>query len=164
MTMTVDQSFIPAPAIGVAHTLNGARLMARIAARLGAMTSGMVAGFVWLAPGAGWEADIMLFKLMVSVFAVLIALWLWDLSAEPVPPKVEIDVAAGELRVIRDGAAPEDRVLERCRFEELHLVELWGRRITFWAPGNRLLAEITLSSHATHAALVASLRGMGKLI
>jgi hypothetical protein len=88
---------------------------------------------------------------------------LWELGLPPLPPTVEVDVAASELRLIREGAPAELRVLERCAFRDLHLVELRGHHFIFWGKGNRLLADITLSNATVHASLLGSLRSAGKL-
>jgi hypothetical protein len=158
MTIVAEQSFTPLPAVGAAHTLNGNRLVMRIALRMGAVSMALVALFVWLAPGAGWENDMVLFKLMVSLSAGFVGIVFWQNSLPPLPPTIEVDVAASELRLIREGVASDARVLERCAFNDLHLVELAGRHITFWGKGNRLLAEITLSNANAHATLLAALR------
>lgn len=164
MTHTADQRFEPTTAISIAHTLNGSRLVMRIAQRMGAATMALVALLVWLAPGAGWESDVMLFKLLLSIMSGLLAVGLWQVSLPPLPPTVIVDVAASELRLIREGAPAESRVLERCAFGDLHFVEMSGPHFTFWGQGNRLLADITLSNAAVHASLLGALRSAGKLI
>lgn len=151
-----------APARALAHKRGGSRLMARIAQRIGAVSLALVAVFVWLAPGESWDGEMMLYKLLVCAAAALGSAALWQMSAPPVAPTVEVDVAAGELRLIREGA--ERRVLERCAFCDLHLVELSGRRFTFWGRGNTLLAEFSLSNAAVHARLLGALRAAGKLV
>ncbi|WP_299414688.1 hypothetical protein [uncultured Sulfitobacter sp.] len=163
MTIAAEQTFAHVPAYGVAHKLNGSRLVMRIAQRMASVSMALVALFVWVAPGAGWESEVMLFKLMVSLASGLAAVWFWQASLPPVPPTVEVDVAQAEVRLVRDGALPEDRVIERCAFRDLHVVELSGRNITFWGRGNRLLAEITLSNARAHATLLGALRAEGKL-
>jgi hypothetical protein len=164
MTHTADHAFEPAATISIAHTLNGSRLIMRIGLRFGATTMTLVALLVWLAPGAGWESDIMLFKLLLSIMSGLLAVGLWQASLPPLPPTVVVDVAASELRLIREGVPAESRVLERCSFQDLHLVEMSGPHFTFWGQGNRLLADITLSNAAIHASLLGALRSAGKLI
>ncbi|MEP1767690.1 MAG: hypothetical protein ABJJ53_13755 [Sulfitobacter sp.] len=163
MTISAEQSFVPTPAIGAAHTLNGNRLMVRIGMRIGAVTMTMVAMLIWIAPGAGWETDMIVFKMMVCLSALLAAVWFGEASLPPVPPTVELDVEASELRLIREGAPKDARVLERCAFEDLHMVELAGKHITFWGRGNRLLAEVTLSNAILHGALLDALRVAGKI-
>ncbi|MCX7565140.1 hypothetical protein OS189_02130 [Sulfitobacter sp. F26169L] len=163
MTMTANHVSEHATILGATHVLNGNRLVMRIAQRLGAVSLALVGVLVWLAPGAGWESEVMLFKLTASLISALLSVALWQYSLPPLPPMVEVDVAAAELRLIRDGAPAASRVLERCAFSDLHLVELAGRRITFWGQGNRLLAEVTLSNAAAHASLLGALRAAGKL-
>jgi len=170
MTLTADHAFESGAAIGIPYKLDGNRSVLRLLARVAAMTAAFVAVFVWLAPGATWEADVatweadvMLFKLGVSIFAGYSAMALWQASLPPLPPSVEIDTANSELRLVRaDSYGPRD-VVERCRFDDLQMVELRGRHIAFWAPGGRLLAEITLSNATAHATLLAALRQAGKL-
>ncbi len=163
MTHTADHRFEPPAAISVAHTLNGSRMVLRIALKIGAATTALVAFMIWFAPGAGWESDIMLFKLMLSIMSGLLAIGLWQASLPPLPPTVVVDVAAAELRLIREGVPAEYRVLERCSFRDLHLVEMSGLHFTFWGQGNRLLADVTLSNAAIHASLLGALRSAGKL-
>lgn len=163
MTLTADHAFESGAAIGIPYKLDGNRTMLRLLARAAAMTAAFVAVFVWLAPGATWEAEVMLFKLGASIFAAFTSVALWQASLPPLPPSVEIDTANTELRLVRtDGYRPRE-VVERCQFDDLQMVELHGRHIAFWAPGGRLLAEITLSNATAHATLLAALRQAGKL-
>ncbi len=164
MTDTADLKFRPPVTMNVAHTLNGSRLVLRIALRMGAVTMALVSLLIWVAPGAGWENEIMMFKLTLSIMSGLFAIGFWQASLPPLPPTVIVDVAAAELRLIREGVPAEFRVLERCAFQDLHLVEMSGSHFTFWGPGNRLLADITLSNAAIHASLSDALRSAGKLI
>ncbi len=163
MTHTADFAFQPSTTVGIAHRLNGNRLVLRLVQRMGAATMALVALMVWVAPGAGWESDMVLFKLLVSLIAGFSGIGFWQASLPPLPPVVEIDVAATELRLIREGAPADLRVLERCAFRDLHLVELTGRHFTFWAEGNKLLADVTLSNAVAHASLLSALRAAGKL-
>lgn len=163
MTMTADHTLEQSPAIGIPHTLNGGRLMMRIAQRIGAVTFAFVMLLVWLAPGEAWESDVMLFKMVLTLASLAACIWLWQSSQPPLPPTIEVDVAQSELRLVREGVADDKRIIERCAFADLHLVELAGRHITFWGKGNRLLAEITLSNSVAHASLVGALRAEGKL-
>ena len=163
MTITADYAFAPAAATGIPYKLDGGRLVLRTFARIGAVACALVAVLIWLAPGATWESDAMLFKLLLFVVALMAAVGLWQVSLAPLPPTVEVDVVNREVRLIRAGAPTADRVIERCAFDDLHAVELQGRHITFWARGQRLLAEITLSNASAHAALLGALRAVGKL-
>lgn len=163
MTLTADHAFESGATIGIPYKRDGNRMVLRMLARGAAITAAFIAVLVWLAPGATWESDVMLFKLGVSIGAVFASIGLWQSSLPPLPPSVEIDTASAELRLIRTDVHKQRRVIERCGFDELQLVELNGRHIAFWAPGGRLLAEITLSNATAHATLLATLRDAGKL-
>jgi len=89
MTLTADHAFESGAAIGIPYKLDGNRSVLRLLARVAAMTAAFVAVFVWLAPGATWEADVMLFKLGVSIFAGYSAMALWQASLPPLPPSMD---------------------------------------------------------------------------
>lgn len=151
------------PVLGIPHMLDGSRLMLRLLLRLCAVSFALVAVLVWLAPGATWESDIMLFKLALSLGAVVCTVGFWQASLPPVPPTVEVDIAGLEVRVVREVSGQAPRIIERCAFGDLEAVDLNGRHIVLWSRGGRLLADITLSNVQTHARLLAALRSLGKL-
>lgn len=163
MTLAADHSFDMPPIKGITYVLNGSRFLARFACKMGAATLALVAVFVWLAPGASWESDVMLFKMALSIMAAFCSFALWQNSQPVKAPSVEVDMAQLELRLIREYDGAPRHIIERCAFADLHSVELRGRHITFWAKGERLLAQISLSNANAHATLVTSLRAMGKL-
>lgn len=163
MTVSADFAFDAVPAKGITYVLNGSRFLVRFALKLGSASLALVAIFVWLAPGASWENDVMLFKLALSIIAAFGAAAMWQGSQPVVAPTVEVDVTNGEVRVVREELSGPQRVIERCAFSDLHAVDLHGRHITFWGKGGSLLAEVSLSNATAHAALLASLRGLGKL-
>jgi hypothetical protein len=163
MSLSADYAFETPPAKGITYVLNGSRFLMRFALKLGAVSLALVAVFVWVAPGASWESDVMLFKLALSIFAGFGAVAMWLGSLPVVAPSVEVDVARGEIRVMRSGPSEQKQVIERCAFADLHAVDLHGRHIIFWSKGERLLAEISLSDAKAHAALLTSLRDLGKL-
>jgi len=163
MTTLPHPVYHPRALNAAAHTLGGNRLVARAAQRMGAAVFALVALFVWIAPGAGWDNEVMLLKLMTSMAAGSCAAWLWQSSQPQTPPTIEVDVALSELRLIREGTAQGRQVLERCAFRDLDSVELDGRNITFWGQGQRMLAKISLSNATAHATLLGALRAEGKL-
>lgn len=163
MTIASEYAFERAPAIGIVHVLDASRMLLRMALRFASFASVMVAVFIWLAPGASWENDVMLFKLALSAASVLVAIACWQAAAPPLPPTVEVDVRRGELRLVREGAPADKRLVKRCAFADLQVVELKGRHIAFWEKGGHLLAEITLSNATAHAVLLHELRTAGKL-
>ncbi len=163
MTITTDYAFDRAPVVGIVHVLDASRLLLRMALRFATLCSSLIAAFIWLTPGATWESDVMLFKLVLSVASILIAFACWQAAAPPLPPTVEVDVAGGELRLVREGASAKQRLIKRCAFADLQIVELKGRNIAFWEKGGHLLAEITLSNATARAVLLDALRTAGKL-
>lgn len=163
MTATADYAFDQMPTRAVVHVLDASRLLLRVALRFGAMSCALVAAFIWLAPGASWDHEVMLFKLGLSSAAVLMALACWQAAAPPLPPTVEIDVERGELRLVRDGAPVAQRLVKRSAFADLQIVELRGRNLAFWEKGGNLLAEVALSNATSHAMLLHALRTAGKL-
>ena len=54
---------------------------------------------------------------------------------------------------MRDGVPRAEGLIERVAFADLEMADLDGNNVTFWARGNRLLAEITLNDTAALAAL-----------
>lgn len=162
MTLTADPQFGPAPAIGTPHILCGSRLLIRTAQRMIAVSLFITSLFVWVAPGAGWENETVLFKILVSITAVLVGTALFQSSLPPLPPTVEIDPAAGELRLVRECGLRGREVIERCRFADLGRVDVMGPRLTFWAQGERLLVELTLGDARVRDNLMAALRRAGK--
>ncbi len=163
MTVSADYAAEVAALRGITHVLNGSRFLIRTALKLGAASLALVALFVWLAPGASWESDLMLFKLALSIAAVFGAVAMWHGSRPVGAPTVEIDVANMELLLIREAPSEPHRIIERCAFVDLHAVDVYGHRVTFWGKGDRLLAEISLSNPTAHNALLGALRGLGKL-
>lgn len=163
MTITADHSFQIKPALGTAHMLDGSRLVMRLGMRMGAVTAVMVALLVWLAPGATWDSEVVLFKAALSVVSGCASAWMWQMSLPPAKPVVEVDIANMEVRVMRRRGAEPARIIDRCAFADLDAVDLNGRHFIMWNKGSRLLADITLSNATVHASLLAALRSVGKL-
>ena len=163
MTLAADHSYQMPVVKGITYVLGADRFLARVACKMGAVTLGLAAVMLWIAQGATWESDVMLFKLVLSILAAYVVFALFQYSRPVAPPSVEIYIARKELRLIRENEGSGPMLMERCAFEDLQAVDLCGRHITFWASGGRLLAEISLSNATAHATLLACLRGLGKL-
>lgn len=163
MTTTADHRYDEKPVLGIVHTLDGSRLALRIGMRLGAVSFAMVVLLIWIAPGATWDNDVILFKLGLSVVSGLMSAGMWQYSLPPVRPTVEVDIANMEVRVIRRQGEAAAKVIERCAFGDLDAVDLYGRHIVLWGKGKHLLADITLSDARAHSSLLGALRSVGKL-
>ena len=142
----------------------GSRLAMRGGMRLvgAALTISAVA--IWLAPGANWEQDVMIFKLVLSLSAILAGVGLMQSGTERAAPEVEIDSVRREVRLQRkvSGAAP--LVLERCSFSQLSRAEISGRQVRLYGADRRLMAEVVLRDRKAMASLLAGLEDAGKLV
>ena len=159
MTMTSDFHTPQGAVTCKSPKRGGSRTAVRVAQRVAASALGISAFAVWMAPGGLAEADMMLFKLLTCLVAVLLGAGLWQASGAQAQPTVKIDVAAEEIRLIHNGAG----LIERTKFADLGRAEQNGRHIAFWDNDGRLLAEIALSNATAHATLLAALRRAGKL-
>jgi len=163
MTATADMMIDQAAALQPVRSVDGGRMMMRLGMRLIGAALVLAALGVWFAPGATWESDVLLFKLVLSVCGGLAGLGLLQASGKPEQPQIEIDTIRRELRLMRPGLIGRRAVLRRCRFDDLGKVEKKGAHLRLWDECNALLAEVTLSDHKMMRSLVAGLRDAGKL-
>ncbi|UWR21060.1 hypothetical protein [Sulfitobacter sp. S190] len=163
MTATADFAQPDVPNLALVRTVDGSRMLIRILQRVFAVALVITTVGLWMAPGASWEPDMMLFKLSLSAIAALAGIGLWQNSLSPLAPTVEIDAAASELRLVREQSNGGRRLIERHSFAALEKVQQDGRQLAFFAADGRMLAEIMLSNAAAHAKLIGALRGVGKL-
>lgn len=163
MTATATNPQKDMPASEPLSMADGGRMILRGAQRLIGASLTLAALGLWLAPGASWESDVMLFKLILSITAVLAGIGFMSASGRPRAPEVEIDTIRREVRVIRKmrGAAPV--ILQSCKFSKLSRAEQAGPVIRLWDKGGQFLAEVALTDRQSFANLVAGLRDEGKL-
>ncbi len=147
----------------ILRMIDGARMLMRAAQGLAGVLLSMAALVLWLAPGAGWESDVMLFKLMLSVVAVIAGLVLMQASARPRAPQLEVDTIRREVRLVRTGRSGRHAVLRRCAFDALSRVEHEGHMLRLWDGDDDLMAEVVLTDRSALQSLVAGLRDAGKL-
>lgn len=163
--MTATAEFIKdrAPVIEPVRVADGARMIVRGIQRLLGVSLTLAALAIWLMPGASWESDLMLFKLILSLTAVIAGLGLVGASAAPKAPEIEIDTIRREVRVVRRlRGAPAD-VLQTCSFGDLSRAEHVGNIVRLWDAAGTLLAEASLTDRETLSSLLAGLRDAGKL-
>ena len=143
--------------------VDGGRMIVRGVQRLAGVSLTIAALALWLVPGSSWESDIMLFKLILSITAVIAGLGLVSSSSTPRTPEVEIDTIRREVRLVRRqrGVAPE--VLQSCGFAQLSRAEHEGNTLRLWDQAGKLLAEVSLTDRAALSSLVSGLRDVGKL-
>ncbi|WP_415920236.1 hypothetical protein [Tateyamaria sp. SN6-1] len=146
-----------------ARTVSGARWLVRGAQRfLGTALMLAVAG-LWLHPGATFDQDIALIKLVLSVVMGMGGLALLIGGRPERTVEVELDTRRGELRLVRRHADAASQVVHRCAFADLGHVELAGQMVRLWDADSGLLAEVPLSDPASRSVLLTALRAHGKL-
>lgn len=163
--MTVTSEFMDADTPVMAHVriADGGRMLVRAAQRFAGVTLGLAALGLWLAPGAGWESDVMLFKLILSLTAVIAGLALLQSSVRPRAPQIEIDTIRREVRLVRPSKSRARAVLQRCAFADLGRVERVGAHLRLWDHEDVFMAEVTMSDRASLNSLVSALCDAGKL-
>lgn len=163
MTVTADFAAEMGALRRTVRTVDGGRLIMRVLLRLTGVALVLACLGLWLAPGASWESDIMLFKLILSVMTGLTGICLLQTSVAPKQPEIEIDTKIGELRLIRPSRAGRGEVLHSCSFADLELAELRGQHLRLWEKGSRLIAEIAITNGRAENEMLAGLRAAGKL-
>ncbi|MFK7834921.1 MAG: hypothetical protein AB8B60_01760 [Sulfitobacter sp.] len=156
----MDTTTAPAEPVRMA---DGGRMIVRGVQRLLGASLALAAIGLWIAPGSSWESDVMLFKLILSITALLAGLGMMSSSSRPTPPEVEIDTIRREVRLVRRMAGDTTMVLQSCSFAELAHAELKGSIVRLWDKGGAFLAEVSLVDRKALGSLVAGLRDEGKL-
>ena len=119
MMTTAEFMDTDAAALQPARVVDGGRMVLRGAQRLVGASLALAAVGLWLAPGSSWESDVMLFKLILSIIALLAGFGLMQSSATPAAPEVEIDTIRREVRLLRPAPDGSATVLKRCTFGNL---------------------------------------------
>ncbi|KIN60732.1 hypothetical protein Z945_1711 [Sulfitobacter noctilucae] len=163
--MTATSDFMTNPALTALpiRMADGGRMIIRGSQRLLGAALILSAFGLWLAPGAAWESDVMLFKLILSVTAVIAGVAMMQTSATPPPPEIEIDTIRREVRLVRYVRGQSPVVLQSSGFATLAQVEHDGTNIRLWDAAGVFLAEVNLSDRAARNSLLAGLRDAGKL-
>lgn len=163
MTATVDFSKSDATALEPVRMVDGGRMIMRGTQRLLGAALALAALGLWFAPGASDGGDIVLFKLILSLAAVLAGFGLLHASVTPRAPEIEIDTIRRQIRVVRRQPGAAAKVLQTCTFAQLKGAEFDGSLVRLWDQAGILLAEVTLSDRAALNSLVAGLRDEGKI-
>ncbi|GAA6177908.1 hypothetical protein [Sulfitobacter pacificus] len=163
MTETAEYMNAQPKAIEPVSMVDGGRMIIRGTQRLVGVSLTLAALGLWLAPGATWESDIMLFKLILSLSAVIAGLGLISQSAGQRAPEIEIDTIRREVRLVRRQRGAADQILQSCSFAKLAHAEQDGNTVRLWDQAGRFLAEVKLTDRASLRSLVTGLRDAGKL-
>ena len=139
------------------------RIFVRSAQRVIGVALALAAVGVWVAPGAASGADVLSFKLILSLAAVLAGLGLLHASFAPRAPEVEIDTIRRQVRVVRREPGAVPHILQSCSFCQLSAAEFDGNLVRMWDDQNVLLAEVSPKDRTALRSLVAGLQDEGKL-
>lgn len=164
MTATADFMNGQPKEIEPVRMADGGRMIIRGTQRLVGVSLTLAALGLWLAPGSSWESDIMLFKLILSLTAIIAGLGLISQSASQPAPEVEIDTIRREVRLVRRQRGMADQVLQSCGFANLAHVERDGNNVRLWDQAGTFLAEVSLTDRNALFSLVTGLRDAGKLV
>jgi hypothetical protein len=163
--MSVSVEFMNADTTTIApvRIAEGGPMLIRATQRLTGVALVFAAFALWLAPGAAWESDVMLFKLILSLTAVIAGLGLVSSSSTPRAPEVEIDTIRREVRLVRRQRGAAAQVLQSCGFGKLARAEHEGNTVRLWDQAGTFLAEVSLTDRKALSSLVAGLQDAGKL-
>jgi len=142
---------------------DGAPVLLRGVHRLAGVSLALAAVGIWVAPGATWDTDVMLFKLALSSAALVAGFGLIQAGVRPVQPEIQIDTIRREIRVVRTQAKGPSEVTNRCAFAQLSRVERTGNHVRMYGPDDALIADVTLTQRAALNSLIAGLQDAGKL-
>jgi hypothetical protein len=163
MTATADFVMDDVPTSQRVRTADGGRMVVRAVLRLTGAALLMSAILLWVMPGASWESELILFKLLLSVVAAVTGLGMYAASAKPQAPQMQIDMIRREVRLLRPGRAGREVLLHRCRFADLSRVEQTGAHLRLWDEHETLLGDVTVSDRKVLHRLMTGLQDAGKL-
>lgn len=162
MSSTVDPVTFDTIAPQPVRTVDGTRMLLRGGQGVVGAASILTALGLWIAPGANWDPELVLLKLLISAVGAMAGVALLQGFVRPAAPKIEVDTIRHEVRLVRFRG--KDRfVLDRCAFKDLTRVEDTGTYLKLWGGNGALLAEVAASDRVAHRSLVTALRVAGKL-
>lgn len=144
------------------HMIGGERWLARGAQSLGGVALVLAAFGVWVAPGAGFEPDLALFKLGVSVALGISGLVIMQAGRAQPAVEFEIDTLRREVRLVR-GNGRNRSLVSRISIADLGPAEVHGNMARLWTADGSLVAEVAMSDPDLRRSLMGALRDAGKL-
>ena len=144
------------------HMISGERWLTRSAQRLGGIALVLAAIGLWIAPGAGMDADVALFKLGVAVALGFAGLAVMQAGRAQPAVAFEIDTLRREVRLVR-GNGRNRSVVSRISIADLGPAEVHGQMARLWTVDGALVAEVAMSDPDLRRSLMGALRDAGKL-
>ena len=142
--------------------IDGSRMLVRGGRKLLGVALVLAALGLWLQPGALLDADILLFKLALSLAIGFVGLATFQSGQCPAPVDVEIDTVRREVRLVR-GKGQGRSIVSRTKLTDLGPAEMRGNLVRLWTADGGLIAEVALSDPATRNSLLGALRDADKL-
>ncbi len=142
--------------------VDGGRMLARTLQRICGAGLFLAAFVIWLAPGTA-EAEMMLFRLLLSVAAAVAGLGMMLASSKPEAPEIEIDTIRRTVSLVRPDGYGVREVLTCSSFAELGAAEVSGPVVRLWDAQGVLLAVATLTDTSLRNSLINGLRDAGKI-
>jgi hypothetical protein len=105
---------------------------------------------LWYAPGAIWDADVMMIKLLVSAICAAIGFTMMQMVPAPDHSEIQFDESRRELRLI-DGASAKT-VLRRS-YDRLGGAKVAGNVVTLWDEDGSELVSLPITDDNTRRAL-----------
>lgn len=144
------------------RTLDGVRSVVRMMRQIGGAGLILAAVGLWIMPGSNWAAEILLFKLVLSLVLALVGFALSQDGAARDTPEVEIDVVRRRVQLV-NRARGRDVILHACSFAELGRAEKHMNSVTLRDARGNILAEVVPADRGVLHMLVSGLRDAGKL-
>lgn len=164
MTITSDYIAGGHPYTATVGSADGVRMVLRVGQRVLGAALLLSSSGLWLMPGASFSSEVMLFKMALSILALMAGFWLVLAGQKPAMPEIEIDTVRRELRMTRSGPLGAQLVLERVGFAELSKIERRGPAFSFWDQSGRFIVDIQISDRRMLETLLSALRDSGKAI
>ena len=163
MTSTAEVILPEASDVEQVSMVDGARMIVRGAQRLIGASLALAALGLWIAPGSSVDSDVMLFKLVLSLTALLAGFGMMTASIRPGRPEIEVDTIRREVRLVRSMRGTKPVVLEKCSFAQLAHAEVDENIVRLWDHNGVFLAEFSPTDRNAFNSLVAGLQDEGKL-
>jgi len=144
------------------HMVGGERWLTRGAQSLGGVALVLAAFGVWVAPGSGFEPDLALFKLGVSVALGFAGLAIMQAGRAQPAVAFEIDTLRRGVRLVR-GNGRNRSLVSRISIADLGPAEVHGNMARLWTADGSLVAEVAMTDSELRRSLTGALRDAGKL-
>lgn len=136
---------------------DGGRAIKRGLQRFVGFTLCLAAFGIWIAPGATWDNELNLFKMLLSLVCAISGAAMWQVGKSAgAAPELEIDTIRQEVRLVRWEGTQRDLVARR-HFKDIHAADINNQYVQLWEPSGALMAEMEIKDRGSLRALQAGL-------